>query len=361
MKAMKKRRCGFTLIELLVVIGIIALLLSILMPSLARARRAALTVQCASNMRTIMQGVILYANVYKGAFPGSPYTSSAHIRIPGSPTVPQGVSATSSDNNAPGVVSIFDWVSPVAKIMGLKFDEGASGASRRSRFVQFLRPGVFMCPENQFVATQFGEDWGTLPWMSYTTNIDFMLKRNTTGTTDGNIWGKFVGRATDWNMPSGYTPTLTKVGNASEKIYLNEGSRFSNGGPFTYTTSAQQDCQHGGSHSDQRPYVALNFARSHRLEGYYGDRNLLKTDNGGRLALNTFRHGAWKTTANRDQYRTNAAFFDGHVETLSITQLMRPSLHSPRGTELTINSTQVYPIVYQQYFNNVQIGNYICP
>lgn len=63
------RGTGFTLVELLVVIGIIALLISILLPSLNKAQQAARAVQCASNMRTIGQFFRLYEDANKGNFP----------------------------------------------------------------------------------------------------------------------------------------------------------------------------------------------------------------------------------------------------------------------------------------------------
>src|SRR5687767_338821 len=62
-------RKGFTLVELLVVIGIIALLISMLLPALNKARQSANTVACASNMRQVGMMFRMYANENKDRLP----------------------------------------------------------------------------------------------------------------------------------------------------------------------------------------------------------------------------------------------------------------------------------------------------
>jgi prepilin-type N-terminal cleavage/methylation domain-containing protein/prepilin-type processing-associated H-X9-DG protein len=64
--ANRRPRGGFTLIELLVVVAILALLISILLPSLNGARRQARQVQCLTNMASIGKASMFYAQEFKG-------------------------------------------------------------------------------------------------------------------------------------------------------------------------------------------------------------------------------------------------------------------------------------------------------
>ena len=73
---------GFTLVELLVVIGIIAVLISVLLPALRKAREQANAVVCQSNQRQLMMAFLMFANDHQQHFPGNYYDTIAQQRDP---------------------------------------------------------------------------------------------------------------------------------------------------------------------------------------------------------------------------------------------------------------------------------------
>jgi prepilin-type N-terminal cleavage/methylation domain-containing protein len=97
---------GFTLVELLVVIGIIAVLISILLPALNSARRSAVSMKCAANLRQIATAMQMYASENKGWLPGSALTT-------GLPAY----GSNGTNANCRAVSHINDWQAPLAKML----------------------------------------------------------------------------------------------------------------------------------------------------------------------------------------------------------------------------------------------------
>ncbi|MGA3067938.1 MAG: type II secretion system protein [Tepidisphaeraceae bacterium] len=85
----KPKRNGFTLVELLIVVGIIAILISVLLPALSKAREQANAIKCASNLRAIGQGIAEYEEAYGGAFPASNFyvglSINGSVQLPKTP------------------------------------------------------------------------------------------------------------------------------------------------------------------------------------------------------------------------------------------------------------------------------------
>jgi len=137
MKRLQRSR-GFTLVELLVVIGIIALLISILLPSLNRARETANRVKCAANLKSIGQALLLYSNENRGAFPRTVYTSGVTV-VPTWGTVP---TSTNPFTGASG--------------SGRPYDNDVTAGLFLLLTTQDITSEVFTCPSSNAERWDFG-------------------------------------------------------------------------------------------------------------------------------------------------------------------------------------------------------------
>ena len=201
----------FTLIELLVVIVIIAILVSLLMPSLSHAKEKARRIACSSNQKQLAASVILYAQSNNGKV--IPRTGNAS-RYPG---------GLHDDRNWPsGTNYSIDW--------GKKFETVLSG------FTIEKGSPLFRCPsqkKNAYRTTITGwaivdySYWGNLqgntilndteiPESLFASSADSALFSDATWTYSGKFFGYNHGKGTgnfyaDDNTTSAPTSTPTGI------------------------------------------------------------------------------------------------------------------------------------------------------
>lgn len=304
----RRASAAFSLVELLVVVAIIALLVSILLPSLEGARRQAMTVKCQSHQGAIARASATYQSEEYGWLPGSPGTSGS-VLLGGNYT---GAAATFEQMPEPPV-QIWDWAGPLAARQFKSLP-----ANRGDRF-GILVTGVFECPANSFAAVPYhGGTLGAVGtfkvqrMVSYNTLRQFMCWPTTAGAPNSdavyNVPGAFLARD--------YFPRIDRVGNPSENVFIADGSRFTNsaGNP---DFDIDWRGAYGGAFSDGGPTIPDQYLRSY-----------WRTDP---QRLFSYRHPRGKTPG------LAAAFFDGHSAYQSEDQSRDPVCWWPKGTLLPIS------------------------
>lgn len=309
---------GFTLVELLVVIGIIALLISILLPALGKAREQANAARCAANMRTAVQALHLYTTDNKGWLPG-PHTSGDFWK----PSIDAIDAGENSLDTTP--VQNMDWMSPtLGKVMVLPEDDFG-------RLTSFYQNQLY-CPSNDvnFAELLTGTTVTPAPegmtYQSYSAIVHFHCWPGT-GLSDiraPNIQEKTSGPML---IPKGYAPLITKVGKSSAKVYLVEGARYVKADGITSFNTARYQIQGGNfmtvgpwQAADDTPYILPSGNAA--FDGKLSERN---------------KRFAW-----RHNQKMNLAFFDGHVELRGVKDMISTSLYFPKGTKVNGAANQTY-------------------
>jgi prepilin-type N-terminal cleavage/methylation domain-containing protein/prepilin-type processing-associated H-X9-DG protein len=311
---------GFTLIELLVVVSIISLLIGILLPTLGQAVKQARLTVCGTTQRGLMQGMLLWSTENRERIPGMNGTWVDAQRQP------NWQQYLNSDSSAP--VQSTDWMSAALKGEDLP-------QNRAQRFIALLN--TYRCPEQTSrlpvwaggsagttEAVEMVQRTGEAPYgVSYLMSAYFQWTgRNGNGQAGSfpNFTVTEYGR--DWTnpveIPRSYRSNLNQVGNPALKAGIADGFRFREASGFANTEMSYEAGADYGSFAHSTPTFnnSAEYVRARSL---------------------SYRHGG----------KLSAAFFDGHVGTMTEDESRSPTYWFPSGS--IFNGQQAHPGAFEFY------------
>lgn len=315
------KKSAFTLIELLVVVAIIAVLISILLPSLNIARKQARAVVCLAHIRGTMQSAQFYFDAFDQHIPG-PNTSGNYLHRD-EPYV-AGPATPTQD---------WDWISP---ILGQSFPlPGKQLDKYREICMTKMR-----CPEND---TRYGlafrsdkvdpRDGEEHPFiLSYLTSPLIHLRSRVNIRFPSPDWEE-DGFGDPVRVPRNYRQKVSQVGDVlAEKIFLFEGGKYWDSGVrlFDYTTVTNAS---GLSGSPQGNFYARGPGI--KVGGNGGGGGEIPYFTGSVTEGYTVSE-LYEEVGLRHNGRMNAAFFDGHAEGLTAERAADIKYYAPKDS--TVNN-----------------------